>query len=710
MNTRRILIVDDKEENLYFLQALLKGSGYEVDAAHHGIEALELARQNLPDLIIADILMPVMDGFALCREWKKDERLKQIPFVFYTATYTDERDREFALGLGAERFIVKPAEPDVLMGIIQETIQQAGKPPAAQGVPDADEVLRSSVELPGEESIYLKQYNQTLIRKLEAKMEQLERANRELELDIASRKQMEEALRDSEIRFRSLVESAPEGIFVQSEGRFIFLNPAMIKLFGAARAEDLLETDLMERVAPEYREIVRERVRLQRETGQPAPLMNQEYLRLDGSRIIVETTAVPVRFEDCDAYLVFVRDVTERKRAEEEQETLRAQLNQLQKMESIGRLAGGVAHDFNNMLGVILGYTEMAMEKMDPAQPLFANLQEIHKVARRSADLTRQLLAFARKQTVAPKVLDLNETVEGMLNMLRRLIGEDVDLVWMPGKKLQKVKVDPAQIDQILANLCVNARDAISGVGRLSIETSNVSFDDAYCATRAEFVPGDYVQLVVSDNGSGMDRTTLKQIFEPFFTTKGVGKGTGLGLATVYGIVRQNFGFINVYSEPGKGTSFKIFLPQHKGEAVKFNAQAPAAPVAAGNETVLLVEDDPALLELSRMMLETLRYRVLSAGSPHEALELVENYQGEIDLLLTDVVMPEMNGRDLARHLLSLHPHLKCLYTSGYTADVIAHHGILEEGIQFIQKPFSTNDLACKVREALDNQNSVRCT
>lgn len=704
MKTRRILIVDDKEENLYFLQALLKGSGYETDEAHHGAEALEQARQNPPDLIIADILMPVMDGFVLCREWKNDERLKSVPFIFYTATYTDERDREFALSLGAERFIVKPAEPDVLMGIIQETLQHAAKPAAVQRSPDADAPLRPSVERPADESIYLKQYNQTLIRKLEAKMEQLEKANRELELDIASRKQTEEALRDSEGRFRSLVESAPEGIFVQSEGRFVFLNPAMVKLLGAARAEDLLGTDLMERIAPEYHEAVQQRIMEQRETGKPVPFMGQEYLRLDGSRVAVETTAVAIRFEGQDAHLVFVRDITERRQAEEEQEKLRNQLNQLQKMESIGRLAGGVAHDFNNMLGVILGYTQMAMEKMDPAQPLFNYLKEIRKVAERSADLTRQLLAFARKQTVAPRILDLNETVNGMLNMLQRLIGESIDLAWLPGRELRPVKVDPAQIDQILANLCVNAKDAISGVGRICIETSNVSFDDAYCAARADFLPGDYVQLTVSDNGSGMDRATLKQIFEPFFTTKSVGKGTGLGLSTVYGIVKQNHGFINVYSEPGQGTSFKIYLPQHKGESVQFQVKDTVSPVAEGIETVLLVEDEPALLELGQMMLKSLGYRVLAAGSPLEALELVRSGREDIHLLLTDVVMPEMNGKDLFSRLLALYPRLRCLYMSGYTADVIAHHGVLEEGVNFIQKPVSTKDLAVKVRAVLDGK------
>ncbi len=258
--------------------------------------------------------------------------------------------------------------------------------------------------------------------------------------------------------------------------------------------------------------------------------------------------------------------------------SLESQLRQAQKMESVGRLAGGVAHDFNNMLGVIIGHTELALEQMDPAQPLFTSMQEIRKAALRSADLTRQLLAFARKQTVAPKVLDLNETVEGMLKMLRRLIGEDIDLVWLPDSDLWPVKMDPSQIDQILANLCVNARDAIEGVGKITIETHKVTFDEAYCADHSGFIPGDFVMLAVSDDGQGMDKETLDKIFEPFFTTKGIGKGTGLGLATVYGIVKQNNGFINVYSEPGQGTTFKIYLPRHAAETEQMERKARLLP------------------------------------------------------------------------------------------------------------------------------------
>ncbi|MDK9708892.1 MAG: PocR ligand-binding domain-containing protein [Desulforhopalus sp.] len=401
--------------------------------------------------------------------------------------------------------------------------------------------------------------------------------------------------------------------------------------------------------------------------------------------------------------LVGIRAAAELERREAEHETalLQTQLIQAQKMESIGRLAGGVSHDFNNMLGVILGHVEMAEEYVDPASPISIDLREIKKAASRSADLTRQLLAFARKQTVSPKVLDLNEIVESLLKMLRRLIGENIDLTWLPGKNLWPVHIDPSQIDQILANLTINSRDAISGVGRMTIETANMDIDEDYCTNHVGFMPGSYVTLTVSDTGCGMDRETREHIFEPFFTTKEVGQGTGLGLATIYGIVKQNEGFINVYSEPGEGASFRIFFPRYRGESLKIDQYKPLESPEQGRETILLVEDEPSILQLGIRMLERLGYHVLPAPTPNEALKVAERYEGEIHLLLTDVIMPEMNGRTLAKQLRSLHPRMRQMFMSGYTADVIAHHGVLDEGVQFIQKPFTKAELSIKVRQAL---------
>ncbi len=392
-----------------------------------------------------------------------------------------------------------------------------------------------------------------------------------------------------------------------------------------------------------------------------------------------------------------------RMQADREKENLQAQLNQAQKMESVGRLAGGVAHDFNNMLGVILGLTEMALENVDQTQSLHNDLLEIHKAAARSADLTRQLLTFARKQTIAPRVLDLNDTVGGMLKMLQRLIGEDIDLDWRPGEGVWPVKMDPTQIDQILANLCVNARDAISGVGRITIETENSVLYETCVADQAGPVSGEFVLMIISDNGCGMNQETLSHIYEPFFTTKEMGVGTGLGLATIYGIVRQNEGFINVFSEPGHGTTFKIYLPRHSHASERPPEKGVTPAAARGHETVLLVENEPAILKMTARMLEDQGYTVLAAGTPGEAVDYAREHAGDIHLLITDVVMPEMNGRDLAKNLLSLYPNLRRLFMSGYTVDVIAHRGVLEEGVHFVQKPFSVKDLAEKVREALGN-------
>ena len=418
--------------------------------------------------------------------------------------------------------------------------------------------------------------------------------------------------------------------------------------------------------------------------------------RKDGTLYTEESTVSPVR--DASGrivnYVGVKRDITEELQ-------LAAQSQQARKMEAVGLLAGGVAHDYNNMIGVILGYTELAMKKVEPAQPLYTDLRHILNAAKRSADITRQLLAFARKETIIPVPLDLNQSVESILDMLRRLIREEIELDWRPAAGSCPVRMDPIQVEQILINLCLNARDAITGVGKVTIETGSFVADEEYCADHVGFVPGKYVLLAVSDDGDGMDRNTLDHIFDPFFTTKGVGKGTGLGLSMVYGIVNQNNGLINVYSEPGKGSTFRIYLPWYADKAVETGTEIAAEISPCRGETVLVVEDELSLLVIARMMLEKLGYRVLSAGSPAEAIGLAEKHANEIRLLITDVVMPDMNGRELAEQLHSLFPGMKILFTSGYTANVIGHKGVLDEGASFIQKPYSMKDLAVKVREAL---------
>jgi len=420
---------------------------------------------------------------------------------------------------------------------------------------------------------------------------------------------------------------------------------------------------------------------------------------LDGKTY--NTIKFPIRLGDKYLLAGYTIDLTERVQAEEDREKLRGQLIQAQKMEAVGRLAGGVAHDFNNMLSVIIGHCELALHGLDSTHTLYTSLQNILKAADHSADLTRNLLAFARKQTVAPKVLDINTAVDDMLVMLRRLIGESIDLIWKPkGDPSLLIYIDPAQLNQILVNLLVNARDAIGDTGKVIIETNLVTIDEQYRLDHVYVLPGTYVFLAVSDNGCGIDAATLPNLFEPFFTTKEMGKGTGLGLATVYGIVKQNKGFINVYSEPGQGTTFKIYLPQQRAGKMAA-AESTLNQDAKGDETVLVVEDEPLILEMVKKMLENLGYTVLGASSPAEAIRIALEYRGTIHLLLTDVIMPEMNGQLLANHLQSLLPNLHCMFMSGYTANVIAHNGELAEGATFIQKPFTKHILARKVREVL---------
>ncbi|RJP17925.1 MAG: response regulator, partial [Deltaproteobacteria bacterium] len=392
----------------------------------------------------------------------------------------------------------------------------------------------------------------------------------------------------------------------------------------------------------------------------------------------------------------------ERNRTEEEKGKLQAQLLQAMKMEAVGRLAGGVAHDFNNLLTVVIGNVSLALGKIPASDPVTGMLSEVNRAAERAARLTQQLLAFSRKQIIEPKVLDLNALIVELHSMLVRLIGEHIEIATVPGEGLGMVKVDPGQMEQILVNLAVNARDAMRDGGQLRIETANAVLDDAYCDAHPDARPGRYVRLSVSDTGHGMTDEVRAQIFEPFFTTKPKGSGTGLGLSMTYGAVKQVGGSIEVLSEPGKGTTVRIFLPREEPGPEPEPGTGPPQKPLGGTETVLLVEDEEVLRGLCVQVLEQLGYRVLQAGNGADAIALAREYGGRIDLLLTDVVMPGMNGSELATHLVILHPETKVLFTSGYTDDAIVHHGVLDEGVFFIGKPYTPSALAKKVREVLD--------
>ena len=521
-------------------------------------------------------------------------------------------------------------------------------------------------------------------------------------LDICAHQLYTEAVRkESEEKFRIAFQTSPDSIVMNriSDGMYLDINDGYTKLSGYTREDVVGKTTFDIHLWQNLNDRQRMIDMLQHDGY--VENMEAVFRMKDGSLRYGLASARLLRINQEDVILSVARDITHYKQAQAEQEKLQAQLQQAQKMESVGRLAGGVAHDFNNMLQSIIGHAEMALTKMAAADPVHDDLQEILKAARRSAELTRQLLAFARKQTVCPQVLDLNDTISGMLKMLHRIIGEDIEISWKPAENLWPVKMDTSQIDQILANLLVNARDAISDTGSVVIETENAVFDRTYCDIHAEVHPGEFVMLAVSDTGAGMTPEVIEQIFEPFFTTKEFGKGTGLGLAMVYGIVKQNDGFINVYSEPGQGTTFRIYLPRSNGNITK-EAEPTSPSPTQGAETILLVEDDPAILDVAQIILERYGYNVLPANTPSDALAVAKYHPGDIHLLITDVVMPGMNGRELMEAIRTIRPKLDALFMSGYTANVIAHRGVLDEGFHFLQKPFSMKDLSEKVREVLD--------
>jgi PAS domain S-box-containing protein len=799
----KVLIVDDHEENLNLLRTLLERDGYAVESSRHGAEALIKAHEATPDLIISDLLMPVMDGFTLLRRCKADERLRTIRFIVYTATYTHPSDEQLAMNLGADAFIVKPAKLDEFLKRIQGVLKQnrfgAAREPAA------------------EEEVLLEEYNVALIRKLEQKMLQLEQANRTLEQDIAERKRLEEALRENEAWFRSLFENVAIGLYrTTPDGRILMANPALVQMLGYASLEEMQRRDLeKEGFEPGYsRELFKER--LERE-GHIIGL-ESAWTKSDGTRLWLRESALAVR-DEAGKILYYegtVENTSERKRAEEahirlttaveqsaetivitdtdgtilyanpafEKSTgysreeaigqnprilksgkqdaefyrrmwalltagevwsghlinkrkdgtlyeedatispvrdaadkivnyvavkrdvtheaeLEKQLRQAQKMEVVGRLAGGVAHDFNNILMAISSYCELMMMSLPQDDPMCKQIQEILKAERQGASLTHQLLAFSRKQVLEPKVFDPGVVVSNMENLLQRLIGEDIDLRILTRPDGGMVEADTNQMEQVIMNLAINSRDAMPQGGRLTIEISNEELDEEYARLHLDAKPGPYVTLSITDTGHGMDPETLSHVFEPFFTTKDVEKGTGLGLATVYGIVTQSRGSISVYSEPGHGTTFKIYLPRIGGAGKGVASEQAGGALTGGPETILLVDDNESIRSAVGELMKMKGYNVLLAGSGKEALEISRNHAGTIDLLVTDVVMPEMSGRELAQQVSAERAGIKVLYMSGYTDDAVLRHGILSSDSAFLQKPAPMATLLRKIRELL---------
>lgn len=527
----------------------------------------------------------------------------------------------------------------------------------------------------------------------------------QLKKEIARREQAQSQHENERLLLKVLIEQLPAGVLLSDiQGHFVQINE---------RASDILGIELGELIGLTTEEIYKN-VHATKPDGKPLAaeeIPSSVAARSQGPVSLIQllittpagearqlaVTAAPLIFKDKGLFgsVVVINDLTE-------QFSLQEQLRQAQKVEAIGTLAGGIAHDFNNLLTAIIGYSDLTIRKLEESDPLRSNIEEIMKAAARAASLTRQLLAFGRKQILQPKILDINEVVADTSKMLRRLIGEDIELITVLHSSLGQVKADPSQIDQIILNLAVNARDALPHGGKLIIETANVELDDAYARRHIGVQPGRYVMLAVSDNGTGMSPEIQRHIFEPFYTTKAVDKGTGLGLSTVYGVVKQSGGNIWVYSEVGKGTTFKIYLPRIERAVELKVAIADSSDAPRGTETILLVEDEELVRNLARTILEERGYRILEARDGQEALSICEQHADPIHLLLTDMVMPQMSGHELCKRCQPLRPGMRVLFVSGYTDAGIVHHGGLDDDVAFLQKPFTPDTLLCKVRDVLD--------
>jgi two-component system, cell cycle sensor histidine kinase and response regulator CckA len=639
--TLHILLVEDSATDAKLVVQVIRAAGHVVELER--VDEPEALRAALAakkwDVVVSDWSMPRFSALAALQIVK--EQTLDLPFIIASGTIGEEAAVE-AMRAGADDYVLK---------------DRLTRLPAA-----------------------------------------IERALREHALRTSHRRS-EEARRASEVRFSRLAESGIIGIVVGDlDGNILEANDTFLAMVGYTRFElEASQVRWRDLTAPEWQTVTNHGVAQLRECGVATPY-TKEYVRKDGSRIAV---LVGIAMVDATRSLAFMVDLTAQNRAEAALAKSEAQLRQAQKMEAVGRLAGGVAHDFNNLLSVILTYSEMILERLVPDDPLRDDVEEIGSAGRRAADLTRQLLTFSRQEVIEPRNLALHDVLANLDKMLQRILGEDIDLVSLHGEDLGRIRADRGNIEQVILNLAVNARDAMPTGGKLTIETRNVVLDAVHAAEHLNVVPGEYVMLAISDTGTGMDHETQRRIFEPFFTTKERGKGTGLGLATVFGIVQQCKGSIWVYSESGLGTTFKIYLPRIDDAAEP--AALGAEPSArGGTETILLVEDEPQIRSVARLILDKLGYRVIEASGPRDALLRCDDHVGTIDLLLTDVVMPTMSGPELAKRVLLTRPEVRVLCMSGYTDDALVRHGAIAAGIAYLQKPLTPATLGRKVRAVLD--------
>ncbi len=642
----KVLVAEDDRTSRYLLESFLMKWGFEVVVANDGSEAWrELRLTDAPRIAILDWMMPGMEGVEICRKIR-EHAAESYTYVILITAKGQKEDVLQGLEAGADDYLTKPFDPSQLRARLR----------AGTRILEANETLRA---------------------------------------EIAERKRAEQALMQSEEHYRLLFEASPHPMWLyDSETRaFLAVNDAAVEHYGHSRQE-FLAMRVDEIRAPDRPSGILDAIgRIPAaESLQPQKCRHR---KKDGTIIDVEIRSHPILLAGKSAELVLADDVTDRKMLEE-------QFRQAQKMEAVGRLAGGVAHDFNNLLTVINGYSQITLDHLGSTDPLREKIAEIKKAGDRAAGLIRQLLAFSRQQVLAPRVLDLNAVVVGLEKMLRRLIGEDIELVTQAAPALGRVKADAGQIEQVIMNLVVNARDAMSKGGKLVLKTANSELDEDFARQHPPTLPGRYVMLAVSDTGCGMNAETRARIFEPFFTTKEPGKGTGLGLSTVYGIVKQSGGYVWVDSELGQGATFKVYLPRVE-ESVELTQQAKTgAPLPKGSETVLIVEDDASVRLLARQVLESNGYTVFEASQGEEALLFCKQHNGPINLLLTDAVMPQLSGPELAKQLVPLRPQMKMLFMSAYMDKATVQHDVLDAGMAFLQKPFTPDTLVRKVREVLD--------
>ncbi len=658
----KILIVDDNEDSRVILKKTLEYDSHTVEIACNGEEALNKINVFLPDMIISDILMPGMDGFRLCHELKQHEKLNKIPLVLYTATYVDPKDKKLAMSLGASRFILKPIETDEFLAIIHDVFKE-----------NNEKILPIPEKSSEEKHELFRMYEDSVVRKLDEKIQELK-------------------------LYRQIFESSKDAIAIISpEGFYVEQNPAHEELIGYSIEELKGKTPVIHFGEKVFSEILKG---LSAEGVYRGELVTRTK---SGEKIDIELSAFPIfnSRNEVAGYVGMQRNITERKHAEAEKQKLHNQLIQAQKLESIGRLAGGIAHDFNNMLTSILGYSELSMMALPEDYHVREYIDIIHNAGLKAEILIRQLLAFSRKQVLEIKVVNLNTIVDSLGKMLRRMIGEDVLLELNTGSSVNNVMADPVQIEQILMNLAVNAKDAMPCGGKLSIETADVVLDEEYAASHEGMKAGSYVMLSVVDTGMGITKEVLQKIFEPFFTTKEAGKGTGLGLSTVYGIVKQHKGYISVSSEEGKGTTFNVYLPI-TGKKDKDAVSEGKIVMSYGMETVLAVDDEPSIRRLISDSLQPLGYKVIEAACGEEALQICKQ-EKNIDLLLADVIMPGISGKELVDRFRAIRPGIKIVFMSGYSSEEVNSQNIGGEDIVFIQKPLMPTTLAKRLRDILGN-------